>query len=595
MRAKITLLASLMIFISFSGIFCVKAWPSTIEEEVPNVVGFTQAAAASALTSINLSVGSVASEYSSTIAAGYVISQSPAAGTFVALGTSIDLLISLGPPVSPPVTVPNVVGATQAAAASALTAAGLSVGTVNTQNSSTIAAGDVISESPAAGASVNSGSSVNLVISLGPAPISCVYVYDTLNRLTDVECADGTGVQYTYDAVGNVTSETYYNGSFPITVVSGTGGTVSPSSTNVVNGGSQTFTITPNTGYQVSDVLVDGADQGAITSYTFTNVSAPHTISVTFDTGTFTITASAGPNGSISPSGAVTVNSGASQTFTITPGAGYYADVLVDGADQGAITSYTFSNVTEAHTISATFAAAFYAITTTAGSNGSISPSGPVTVNSGANQTFTISPNTGYQVADVLVDGADQGAITSYTFNNVTSAHTISATFAAASYTITATAGPNGSISPSVPVTVNSGASQTFTITPNTYYYITDVQIDGVSNGPMASYTFSNVYSNHTLSATFANCTIINASTNACYTSVQDAYNNASNGDSILCTSGYLTQTLVADLGISVTIDGGYTSNFSSNPGASDISGPITINNGTVLLKNYIIEVLLFQ
>ena len=269
------------IFLSFSGIFCVNAWPFIVEVEVPNVVGSTQADATAALSAIDLSV-TVATEYSSTIAAGDVISQSPAAGTFVQHGTAVNLLISLGPPLSPPVTVPNVVGATQANAASALAAAGLSVGTVTTQNSSSIAAGDVISESPAAGAPVSSGASVNLVISLGPPPISCVYVYDNLNRLTDVECADGTGIQYTYDAVGNVTSETYYSGSFPIAVISAAGGTVSPSSANVVSGGSQTFTFTPNTGYQVADVLVDGADQGAITSYTFSNVTAAHTISATF-------------------------------------------------------------------------------------------------------------------------------------------------------------------------------------------------------------------------------------------------------------------------------------------------------------------------
>lgn len=71
---------------------------------------------------------------------------------------------------------------------------------------------------------------------------------------------------------------------------------------------------------------------------------------------TLTITASAGSGGSISPSGATTVNYGANQTFTITPSAGYYvADVLVDGSSVGAVTTYTFNNVTTNHTISATF------------------------------------------------------------------------------------------------------------------------------------------------------------------------------------------------------------------------------------------------
>jgi hypothetical protein len=71
-----------------------------------------------------------------------------------------------------------------------------------------------------------------------------------------------------------------------------------------------------------------------------------------------------------------------------------------------------------------------YTITASAGSNGSISPLGAVSVNYGANQTFSITPGANYHVADVLVDNVSQGAITTYTFNNVTINHTISATFA---------------------------------------------------------------------------------------------------------------------------------------------------------------------
>ena len=75
-----------------------------------------------------------------------------------------------------------------------------------------------------------------------------------------------------------------------------------------------------------------------------------------FTLKTFTITASAGANGAISPNGAVTVNYGSNQTFTITPDSGYVVDaVTVDGASVGAVTTYTFTNVTAAHTIVAAF------------------------------------------------------------------------------------------------------------------------------------------------------------------------------------------------------------------------------------------------
>ena len=80
-------------------------------------------------------------------------------------------------------------------------------------------------------------------------------------------------------------------------------------------------------------------------------------------------------------------------------------------------------------------------------------------MNHGANQSYLIVPSPGYHVADVLVDGVSQGALTSYTFTNVTAGHTISATFAINTYTITATAGANGSIAPAGDTGVNSGGT----------------------------------------------------------------------------------------------------------------------------------------
>ncbi len=84
-----------------------------------------------------------------------------------------------------------------------------------------------------------------------------------------------------------------------------------------MKGTTSTFTMTPVTGYHVADVLVDSVSVGAVTSYTFTNVTAAHTIEASFAIDTFTITASAGANGSIDPVGDVTVDYGASQSFTI--------------------------------------------------------------------------------------------------------------------------------------------------------------------------------------------------------------------------------------------------------------------------------------
>lgn len=80
-----------------------------------------------------------------------------------------------------------------------------------------------------------------------------------------------------------------------------------------------------------------------------------------------------------------------------------------------------------------------YDITATAGEGGTITAEGladgKVSVTEGESATFTITANDGYEVSDVKVDGTSVGKRTSYTFENVTAAHTIEATFAFANYT----------------------------------------------------------------------------------------------------------------------------------------------------------------
>ena len=72
-----------------------------------------------------------------------------------------------------------------------------------------------------------------------------------------------------------------------------------------------------------------------------------------------------------------------------------------------------------------------YTLTPSAGLHGAISPATPQTVNAGDSLEFTITPDAGYRVADVLVDGTSVGAVTSYRFPNVAASHTIAASFAA--------------------------------------------------------------------------------------------------------------------------------------------------------------------
>jgi len=234
---------------------------------------------------------------------------------------------------------------------------------------------------------------------------------------------------------------TFSQPSYTITVDAGSNGSITPGTQSVTCGGTQTFAIDAATGYHIVDVTVDGSSQGAVAGYTFTNVRATHTIAATFARTTFAITATAGGGGGIAPSGSVPVGQGDAKTFTITPDDCYaIADVTVDGTSVTAVGSYTFLNVQATHTIHATFLQKTYTIAVDAGTNGSITPSGPETVNCGAERAFAIAANTGYHIVDVLVDGTSVTAVAGYTFTNVTADHTIAASFAINPVAITLTA-----------------------------------------------------------------------------------------------------------------------------------------------------------
>ena len=230
----------------------------------------------------------------------------------------------------------------------------------------------------------------------------------------------------------------------------------------------------------------------------------------------FTINASVnGDFGSIEPSGVVVVSNGDSQIFNMIPWDGFaLSSLLVDGVEQLSQVvnnTYTFENVTDNHTIVATFDVA-HTITATAGNGGSIDPEGQVSVGNGGNMTFTVTAEEGYIISSVLVDGTEQitDAVVrttyNYTFENVTTSHTIAASFASAQpHTITATASAGGSITPSGQVSVPYNGTQTFVFTADEGYSLANIVVD---NGPATAenntYTFTNVIADHTINANFA-------------------------------------------------------------------------------------------
>lgn len=337
-------------------------------------------------------------------------------------------------------------------------------------------------------------------------------------------------VDYTASTTGTTT--------YTITASVGTGGNITPSgATTVLEGGLQTYTISADPGYKIKDVKVDGVSQGAITTYTFNNVTSNHTIEAIFapvvsrqviltpatvdltisnyldESSPFSNAIGKGSDNegnyaewglvtggavksytcwsfdmSFIPSNAIitnvtcsarcsNTNANATQAgnttvaIGVTDGSAYVnkqdSDTPSFGTEPTVVTvssaNYTREELNNFRlkiqaarglvNTDTSYHTKFYGATLTidyevediphtiiasANTGGTISPNGSTIIYEGESQVYTISSNIGYRIKSVTVDGTNQGVITSYTFSNVTSDHTIEAVFETApTYTVT--------------------------------------------------------------------------------------------------------------------------------------------------------------
>jgi serine/threonine-protein kinase len=142
--------------------FVVSGGPAS--KALPNVVGLSAASATGKLRQAGFKP-TVKKQASTTVAAGRVIGSEPAAFTVTQVGSPVAVLVSSGPA---PVSVPDLVGQSLTAAEAALVNAGLTLGTVTQHESSTQAAGTVLSQAPPTGTSVRTGSKVGLTVAQAP-------------------------------------------------------------------------------------------------------------------------------------------------------------------------------------------------------------------------------------------------------------------------------------------------------------------------------------------------------------------------------------------------------------------------------------------
>ncbi len=286
----------------------------------------------------------------------------------------------------------------------------------------------------------------------------------------------------------------------------GLGGHIEPSTPQTVDdGATASFTVTADAGYALLTVAGCGGTLAGDT-YTTAAVTADCSVGATFVPVTHTVTPTAGANGSIAPSTPQTVNDGSTAVFTLTPDAHYrVADASGCGGSLSGNT-YTTGPITADCTVSATFEISTHLVTPDAGdgTEGTIAPATPQTVDDGDTTSFTITPAAHYAIADVSGCGGTLVGDT-YTTGPVSADCTVAVTFAIVTHLVTPNAGDGtqGTIAPSTPQTVDDGGSTTFTVTPLPPYQIASVSGCG---GSLAgnTYTTGTITADCTVTAMFS-------------------------------------------------------------------------------------------
>jgi len=324
---------------------------------------------------------------------------------------------------------------------------------------------------------------------------------------------------------------------FTLTASAGSGGSISPSGTVTVNAGaSQTFTASPSSGYTVDQWKVNNSVvQNGGNSYTVSNVQANATVNVTFKTTatttppTITTTTLASGTKGVAYSAPLVATGSTPITWSRQSGnlptglnlssagviagtpstAGTYNFTVKASNSAGNDTKALSITINEPSSISlSTSSLSFNAtggtqsVTVTSNVSWSVSKGSAswltVSPTSGSNNgsfSVTATANTGSSVRTAIVTVSGTG----------TSSQEISVTQeVGATFKLTSSAGTGGTISPSGIITINQGASQTFTAQPNSGYEVDQWKVNGnvVQNGG-TSYTISNVQADATINVTF--------------------------------------------------------------------------------------------
>ena len=380
---------------------------------------------------------------------------------------------------------------------------------------------------------------------------------------------------------------------YSLSIQSGSGGSVSYNGTTITNktqsfsvneGTSATITITPNTGYKLSKLTVNGTNVTSSVKdnkYTISSVSGNTTVVATFEQITYTLSVQATGNGTVTYNNTATknntntftVNHGSSVTLSIAPDSGYKLSKLtVNGTN---VTSsvkdnkYTISSVSGNTNVIATFEQITYTLSVQATGNGTVTynntatknKTNTFTVNHGASATLSISPDSGYKLSKLTVNGTNVTSSVKdnkYTISSISGNTTVVATFEQITYTLSVQATGNGTVTynntatknKTNTFTVNHGSSATLSISPDSGYRLASLKVNGTNVTSSISnnqYTISSITANTTVVATFEQ---IPATTYSL--SIQSGASGSVTYDGTTITNK--TQSFTVNEGTSVTI-----------------------------------------
>lgn len=338
---------------------------------------------------------------------------------------------------------------------------------------------------------------------------------------------------------------------YTVTATAGEGGTIDPGTSSVPHGSTLTLRVRPEDGYRIREVVGCG---GTLDEHVYTTapVTSSCTIDARFERLTHTARGLAGSGGAIVP-GARDVLHGDRASFQLVPEDGYRIAGVTGCGGTLIGTTYTTGPMTEACTVAASFAFREHSVTAHATDGGRIDPPSAAVAH-GERASFTLTPDDGYHIAGATgCEGTLSGNV--FTTGPITGSCSLTASFAANTYSVTATTTEGGHVAPAT-ATVAHGESVSFTLTPENGYHVEEVTgCDGTLSGNV--FTTAPLTASCVLTARFAANTYSVTATSSEGGRIAPSAVTVSHGQAVSFTltpnAGYAIDTVI---GCGGTLDG---------------------------------------